>query len=151
MTLKSALQNFLVILLLFVMAWNTFGWVGLGLYTMHLHHIEDTGEYCSLDFCYCEVDDAGDICTCHHPEIHAYMAGADATEGNSSPHSFCFYSPSHHTSDWDMTLITWTKSVTVFLSGKPLPPAPSFENLYPSASYNLLAGFRSDVLRPPMA
>ena len=76
------------------MVWNVFGWVGLQLSVNLLHHDDDLS-YCSKSFCYCEVGDGEDICTCHH---HDEMVTSDHHPESDSKemNHFCSYNAPHN-------------------------------------------------------
>lgn len=153
MSLKSVYTKFVSLTLLAVMAWNVAGWVGMGFYTMYTHHHDMVGDYCEMDFCYCEISDGEKICTCHHPEMNRAM-NHDETHHSDDAEvhlSHCYFTTPHTTPDASFVLITWDKSLTIipeFQETEAIftPQSLTHKNQYPS-----LPGFPDDLLRPPMA
>jgi hypothetical protein len=135
------------------MLWNVAGWMGMGIYSMVSHHHDKDGDYCEMEFCYCELSEGETICTCHHPEVQREMSrhGDHHDDSDQIQMDLCYYTTPHTSPDSSTNIITWEKSQTTLVSTKAevsyfVPLSLTDKNYsFP------LSGYPEDLLRPPAA
>ncbi|MEX2478041.1 MAG: hypothetical protein WD357_06365 [Gracilimonas sp.] len=127
------------------MAWNIVGWLGFGLILNHTHTHHE-GSFCEITFCTCEVDEAGDVCTCHHHDMQTQDKHAD------SPHhgEDCYFSLPHNSNtSTTQALVMLSKINAFFLNSENLNFPANTHEFQTEQEAHLLTGAVPDLLRPP--
>lgn len=141
MSLKYTYRKITSLLLVAVIAWNSFGYVGVmigSLVVLEMHHEQ---EQCEKAFCYCDVSDGIKICVCHHQN--------DREEPQDYP-ADC-YLDIYHPNDFahSASLINWD-SRTFVLSDILSISILQELNLYPvSPAFELSQGVIRIIEHPP--
>ena len=131
-----------------IMLWNVFGWAGLQL-TVNMVHHDDELHYCTKSFCYCEVGEGEQICTCHHHDENEDGTQHHSNQNNTE-HRFCFYQATHTIPlGTSLELITYQFQAFVAESSLQLYVYHIFD--YPFKDIQATPkGFYSNLLRPPI-
>jgi hypothetical protein len=145
MSLNSTYYKITGYATLLVLLWNIVGWLGFGFILNHAH-THDSGTYCEITFCSCEVEEGQTICTCHHnTPATDNDHGADEAHGQ-----FCNYDLPHNNN-------TDTTQALIFSSKVNAANTQAFVYIYPSeqevtfllTTEHELKGAYQDLLRPP--
>lgn len=126
------------------MVWNIVGWLGFGLF-MNQSHSHHESEQCDVILCTCEVEKAGDICTCHHHDMHS----SDKHSENSHREEVCYFSLPHDSNSTTQGVIVLTKFNALYVDIHQfyLPVEQEFN--YPVHSEKMSIGIIDDLFRPP--
>lgn len=145
MSLKNTYRKITSIFTLTVMLWNIVGWLGFGLILNHAHS-HNKAQQCDVVFCFCEVEEAGDVCTCHHNEMKTSEKNSDTTHHGED----CFFNIPHDSNtNTTQGLIVIAKFNALYVDMHPLNLPADLEFYLPLQSENILPGVIPDLLRPP--
>lgn len=145
MSLDSTYRKFTGSLTIVVMLWNIVGWLGFGLILNHTHTHHE-GNYCDITFCTCEVEEAGDVCTCHHHEMQTQDKHSDSSHHDKE----CYFSLPHDSNtSTTQALIIISKFNALYVSSENLSIPVDTHQFQTERKAHLLAGAIPDLLRPP--
>ncbi len=143
MSLKYTYRNVTSLLLTIVIAWNSFGYIGMMLSSIALHEMQHNDDQCEKMFCYCEVSEGQKICVCHHND--------DQMMPNYEHHGpmDCILDMNVKDLVHDTTLIKWdNRSFILFQLISPTPEQNS-HTYSELPSPKVPPGFKIGLDRPP--
>ncbi|MFD2532999.1 hypothetical protein [Gracilimonas halophila] len=145
MSLNSTYHRITGFATLMVLLWNIVGWLGFGFVLNHAHTHHD-GNYCEITFCTCEVEEAGDVCTCHHQEMQTQDKHSDTHD----QHEECYFSLPHDSNTSStQALIVVSKFNALHLNSENLSIPLDNHEFQAEQQAHLLSGTIPDLLRPP--
>lgn len=146
MSLNNTFRSVTSIITIAVMLWNILGWLGFGLILNHSHQ-EPEKDNCEVTFCYCEVEEGENICTCHHNDMNSHGEHSeDSTESN----DFCYFTASHSDAGTaSQTLIVISKFNAFCLNYESLSIPTDTHQFQAEPAAHLVPGINHDLLRPP--
>ncbi len=145
MSLNSTYHKITGYATLAVLLWNLVGWLGFGLILNHAH-THESGSYCEITLCSCEVEEGRSICTCHHNSPTA-TGEHNAKHGHEE---FCYYDVPHNNNTDTTQALIFSSKVNATCSTDLIHIYPSEHKVnYIHNAEHALKGVYKDLLRPP--
>jgi|GEM_PF-6130863 len=140
MSLKSIYHRGTSILIAIVLAWNSFGYIGVVIGNALIESLHHSNEYCEIALCYCEVSDGISKCTCHHQDKFNHKS-------HKSVHCITDLKLSNSVHD-EVTVNLDTRNY-LKSSLAPSTPIAEHENDWTTGSFSLIENYIPPPLRPP--
>lgn len=145
MSLNSTYHKLTGYATLLVLLWNIVGWLGFGLILDHSHS-QESGTYCEITFCSCEIDEGETMCTCHHNA----PATTDDHHGEDTHGEYCFYDLPHNNNTDTTQALIFSSKVNATCTTDLVQAYPKERKIdYIQPAEQALNGVYKDLLRPP--
>ena len=143
MSLKYTYHNIISLILAALVAWNSFGFVGVMIGSLAMQEMHNHEEQCEKMFCYCEVSDGMKICVCHHQNDH------DMPDEEHHGPSDCFLDLDIKGLAHDASLIQWDSRTFILYEALVISPSLAIHEYPTSPPSDLEQGIPRVIEHPP--